>query len=279
MAFRSELDAMRERAEGAELETRRLEGVLDEQAKRMERVAEIESQLEAARAKIRSTTGSPGAWARGSIAPMVLGAVVGGGMMYLLGVSRLAAAREASELDATRRAAEHRALETELESTRSDRDAARAERDDMTLATRRDLDDLRVVLVALSGAAGMADRLDPASPPPSDGRAVRPLAFGRVSHVEGAAPVAQGTPCEVRAFERSDECVGQIVCDGNVLHSFGCAVAPATRLRGHGASVSVDSEVLGWRVIVGAAARPVSTTAPPGPALPFPTAPRGLTPP
>ena len=90
-----------------------------------------------------------------------------------------------------------------------------------------------------------------------------PLPFGRVVGAIGDAPAPVGAACEVAALPVPDDCVGQIRCGGVVVHSFGCTAPPATRLRGHGPGVLVDSAVLGWHLNIDTATAPLPAIAPP----------------
>jgi hypothetical protein len=225
MAFRSELEAAQHRAEAAESETHRLKLELTSQAARIDRVAEIEGQLEVARAKLREQ--GPKNQTVAVLVGGLLGMAIAGGGMYFMARRGDAAAR------ATAAEGEER-HERELIRANAERDDARlelgiitAERDDAHSSLDDTSREMRTVLLALGDAET-----------PEDGP-THPVRLGRVVEVHGAPPVRSRTFCDVMA-PASTECAGTIRCNDVPLHSFGCRGRATTEMRAEGFRIRVS---------------------------------------
>ncbi len=231
MAFRSELEAAQHRAEAAEAETQRLKLELSSQTARMERVEEIEGQLETARAKLREQ--GPRAQTTALVSGAVLGALIALGGTFALGRTDHAA-DEAHSRDADRAHEESlRRANVDTENARLELTLMTEDRDDARAALRAESRDVRALLLAIGDA------------PSADVAAQYPVRLGRVIHVNGSTPLRVGALCDVVASE-SEGCAGVIRCGDVTVHSFGCSGRTPTELAyDSGAIVVSDPE---WRV-------------------------------
>lgn len=207
MAFRSELESARDRAEAAEAEVKRLEHELASQRARIERVAEVESQLEAARAAARVRGDVPlGTW----LLRMAIPLVVGAGGVGLYAQSQLArSAEEAAAQDALHER-ERANLEGEVHRARFEAERAASLREDELRASHR-------------SSERELQRLFPVLVP--GGR----LEIGVVESTDGDAPTSPGVRCHVESH--SDEaCWASVVCGATIVHRVGCASTVETAL-------------------------------------------------
>jgi hypothetical protein len=238
MAFRSELESARERADSAEAESRRLAAELEAQRARIDRVAEVEAQLEAARASARerSRDGAlrPSSW----LPALILGGAIGAALSGFFFGSQLetaAAALEASraELASAVREGFRRTEEARHETAR-ERDAVHAERH-RAEAAREEARGVLVRMLNRNGSPGAERSLT--------------TEIGSVLRTEGPAPAVSGTVCRVVALPEGDACIGRIEC-GGATHAFGCADPGSSTLElDHDLIRIVDS--LRWRVEIG----------------------------
>lgn len=237
VAFRSELESARERADVAEAESRRLRAELEAQRERIERVTEVEAQLEAARASARARARDGRGVASGWLPALILGGAIGGGLAGLYWGARLEAAeaeREASRVELASAVREgFRRTEEARSETARERDAVHAERHRAAAAREED----RAVLVRMLNRDGPAPDLNLTAE------------LGTVLRTEGPAPAAQGTVCRVVALPAGDACVGRIEC-GAAHHAFGCAEPGTSHLELDYDTLRIVHD-LRWRVEIG----------------------------
>lgn len=251
MAFRSELESARERADAAEAESRRLAAELDAQRARLERVAEVEAQLEAARAAARERARDGRKLASGWLPALILGGAIGGALAGAFRSAQLdaaGAALEASRAELAMAAREGlRRTEEARRETALEREATFAARDRAEAAR----EESRAVLVRMLNP-------DTASDAPLNSFA----ALGAVVRVDGPAPAAPGAVCRVVALPEGDACVGRIEC-GVASHAFGCADPGPSRLELDGHVLRIDHD-LRWTIEIGIPPRPraASSTSP-----------------
>lgn len=224
MAFRSELDSARERADAAETEVKRLSGELEGQRARMERVEEIEGQLQTARAKLRQGADRPavraGLW-------VVLGIALGGGFAYWQGRMALDEERELSAAASARWRNDVAVAERTGEADRARAGELARTLEDEEAYFGRSRADLRELLLAFAGA-----------PSPYDGRA-RWIELGRVVRTRGDVSVRVGDECTL-VVESAGSCAADVRCGGTTVHSLGCETEPATTLSGDGTRLVID---------------------------------------
>lgn len=228
MAFRSELEAAQHRAEAAENDVHRLRLELTSQAARIDRVAEIEGQLEAARAKLREQ--GPKSQTVAVLVGGLLGMAIAGGGMYFV-VQRGDAGDRATATEGDER------HDRELLSANAERDDARLalsmlgeERDELEETLARSSRETRAVVLAFSAAPTAAVALS------------HPIDLGPVSGTRGDSPVPRGVRCDIVVPEDT-ACAGTIRCGGVALHSFGCRGRRTTEIGidGHELTVSESS--------------------------------------
>lgn len=249
MAFRSELESARDRADAAEAEVKRLEAEIASQRARMERIQEVESQLEAARAAARVRSDDPKSVVPVLLTGLLLGVLGTVGARSLLHAGDEAEAERAADACAREREAAAREARDRLAAAE---DVARAASDTLELerdAREAERAELGGVLLGLA----------------ADARGVpAPLHFGTVLGAMGPAPAGVGARCDLVASSEGP-CLGALVCSGNVVHRFGCELPEPTHLRAHDGTVRVGGP-LDWELTISTVVLPHGITI--GPASP-----------
>lgn len=206
MAFRSELESARDRAEAAEAEVKRLEHELASQRERIERVAEVESQLEAARAAARVRGEVPLAM----FLRMALPLAVGAGGVGLYAQSELTRLAEEAAAQEALHERERASLEEDVHRARFEAERAASLREDELRASHR-------------SSERELQRLLPVLVP--GGR----LEIGVVESTDGDAPTSPGVRCHVESHS-GEACWASVVCGATIVHRVGCASAVETAL-------------------------------------------------
>lgn len=240
MAFRSELDAAQERADAAEAQAKRLQHELDAQSGRMARVAEVEAELESARARLR--TARPEGWSKSLALWAGVAALVGAGAAFVHGQGAVAREREICASAELGRGREIRIAAAESETVRAELLARATECEDSRRITEDERADLRSYLASLATPSA------PELPPMAPSVAAPMFAIGQVTHVEGNAPVAVGAFCGMSVASDAEGCSGVIVCDGVTVHRTGCDAASSTRMNHEGFAMDIVDREAGWRV-------------------------------
>lgn len=240
MAFRSELDAAQERADAAEAEAKRLQHELEAQSGRMARIAEVEAELESARARLR--TARPEGWSKSLALWAFVGALMGGGAAFVHGQRAVAAEAEICASAELGRGREARSAAAEAEMVRAELLTRATECEDSRRITEDERAELRRYL-ALVGTPSAPElpSMAPSVPEPM-------FAFGQVTYVEGNAPVAVGAICGMSVASDEDGCSGVIVCGGIILHRTGCEARSSTRMHREGLAMDIVDHEAGWRV-------------------------------
>jgi hypothetical protein len=258
MAFRSELDSARDRADAAEAEVKRLEAELASNRERMDRIQEVESQLEAARAAARTRRDEPTKTLPVLVAGLLVGLVASFGVVTFYGGAAGTEARHALEecernLETTERDAEDR-LAAAGESARQ----AELSLDDERHARDLEHRELGAIFAALA----------------TDGSGhPMPLHFGTVRVATGPTPVAMGARCNLEGSNEGG-CLGALECGGVVVHRFGCVIAGTTSFDAHNGMIRVRGP-LDWQLSISTLMpAPEPASPPPAPSVPVSPAPR-----
>lgn len=211
MAFRDEIDALRQRAETAEKE-------LASQTDRIGRVAEIEGQLEDARRQIREAKLDPKAMIGRGVPWLLLGLFVGSGLVYVWSSARLTALRTEMDVEGARAAGERADVDERADVSDRARALAERERDDAVTGRIRATQDLVTLLRLIERESGTA------APP----GAVVETPVGRVGYSTHPG-FALGTPCVVEHPPTIPGCAAALRC-GATLTGLGCADGAAAEI-------------------------------------------------
>lgn len=235
MAFRSELEAARERAEAAEAE-------LASQAERIARVVETEAQLAETQRQLRQEKSHAHRWLTAGLPMVGVGVLLGGLAVGLWARARIGVLTEDARLASARITEVRRAADAEVAAAENEVDSARR---DLSLA------DESLVRVRRE-VTQIFDDL-----PSRTGGPLAPLEIAWVTEVEGPAPVSVGASCALVAPSTTETCAADVRCSAEVIHSFGCASTPYTSMEAAGTSARFSHALVGWIVTLGRVTRSV----------------------
>lgn len=247
MAFRSDLEGARARADAAE-------ATLAEHELRIAHAKRTTQQLKQL-VRTVGTSATSGDRRRTAIAAAT-GALTAGLLVTAFfwwhdaDVRRALDATQVKFADAESRA---RVAERDAADTRfAERDAADARLAELV----RDADDARRDLATSGDTVTRLHRetLLMLSTLPTAGDAdhgaVLPITLPPVGWIEGNAPVGLGTPCSlVHSTHRT--CAADVRCGDVVVHRYGCLVEPPTSQNAGGAFASFRNDTAGWEVGLG----------------------------